>query len=1017
MSTLRLRDYHVRIDRLRKTSGSSLESVLRASFQRLLEDWSEARGLLFAPERPLGTGPAPNRRPDGTVLYELRVPHGYWEAKDTDDDLDVEIADKRAKGYPITNILFEDTVTAVLIQDGREVMRCAMRDADALTRIVTAFFDYEPEVYAEWRGAVAQFQQDLPTVLGALRDRIGLAYRDNAAFAAKAAEFLVHARETVNPKLEEADVREMLIQHVLTENIFARVFDDGDFHRQNNVARELYALEETFLAGADKRQMLAGLRPYYAAIETAASEIGSHSEKQTFLKVVYESFYKVYNPDAADRLGVVYTPNEIVRFMIRSTDWLVHRHFGRNLIDRGVEILDPAAGTGTFVCELLEHFRGQDGIARKFKEELHANEVAILPFYVANLNIEATYAAVTGQFAEYPNLCFVDTLDNVDGLGIRRGQQMSFLGQFTDENTARVKAQNRRKISVVIGNPPYNANQQNENDNNKNRAYPRIDERVKATFVKLSTAQKTKVYDMYARFYRWAFDRIADEGVVAFVTNRSFVDSRTFDGFRRYVGEEFGDVRVVDLGGDVRANPKLSGTKHNVFGIQTGVCIAFFVKGGRGEGIAYLRRPEDEKAVDKLAWLSTARLEDLSSERVRPDVDATWVGQAENDWSGLLPVADKKTKAAKAKGQEKAIFKLFSFGLVTNRDSWMIGRNVKSVRDVGVALIEAYEKDRKGNVQGGQTIKWTRAAKKLLEKNTELSSDNTNVVPIMYRPFDRQDIFYYPPMIEMLNQQRAIFGKDGTAENRAIVFSDPTSQKPFMVTAANQLVDMHLVGAASGASCLPLYRYTPNGERLDNITDWALNKFRHRYGKAVTKDAIFHYVYAALHDPVWRETYAINLRREFPRIPLHDDFARWAAWGEALMALHVGYEGVEPLPLVRTDADTPPDKPILAADPATGTIRVDGATTLSGLPPEVWNYRLGNRSGVDWVLDQHKEKKVRDRTVEAWLVDNPDARYRFADHKERVIDLIGRVAAVSVATVAIVEEMRTVRLTNAEMPA
>ena len=406
MSILRVREYHARIDRLRKTSGSSLESVLRDSFQRLLADWSEAAGLTFAPELPLGTGPARNRRPDSTILYDLRVPHGYWEAKDTDDDLDAEIADKRVQGLPgHEHPLYEDSATAVLIQDGREVMRCVMRDAEALTRLVAAFFAYEPRVYAEWRKAVAQFQTDLPVVLAALRDRIAEAYRDNAAFAARAAAFLAHARKTVNPKLEEADVREMLIQHVLTENIFARVFDDGDFHRQNNVARELYALEESFLGGADKRAMLHGLRPYYAAIETAASEIGSHAEKQTFLKVVYESFYKVYNPDAADRLGVVYTPNEIVRFMIRSTDWLMHRHFGRNLIDQGVEILDPATGTGTFVCELLEHFRGQDGIHAKFRSELHANEVAILPYYVANLNIEATYAAVTGQFAEYPNLC------------------------------------------------------------------------------------------------------------------------------------------------------------------------------------------------------------------------------------------------------------------------------------------------------------------------------------------------------------------------------------------------------------------------------------------------------------------------------------------------------------------------------------------------------------------------------------------------------------------------------------
>ena len=267
----------------------------------------------------------------------------------------------------------------------------------------------------------------------------------------------------------------------------------------------------------------------------------------------------------------------------------------------------------------------------------------------------------------------------------------------------------------------------------------------------------------------------------------------------------------------------------------------------------------------------------------------------------------------------------------------------------------------------------------------------------------------------MLNQQRAIFGVDGKAKNCVIVFSDPTSQKPFMVLGSDVLVDMHLVGAASGASCLPRHSYTANGERIDNVTDWALNKFTRRYGKraGVTKDAIFHYVYAALHDPVWREAYAINLRREFPRIPFHDDFALWAGWGARLMALHARYEDVAPWPLERRDV---PDararaagldpKPRLKADRGAGTVEIDSETTLAGLPDEAWTYRLGNRSGLEWVLDQHREKKVRDPTVEAWLRDNPNCRYRLAPHKERVIDLIARVARLSVETMAIVEAMR-----------
>ena len=221
----------------------------------------------------------------------------------------------------------------------------------------------------------------------------------------------------------------MLIQHILTEEIFAAVFPGTPFHQHNNVARELYALEATFFTGDTKNQTLKGLEPYYAAIRAAAAQIGTHHEKQTFLKVIYENFYKVYNPKAADRLGVVYTPNEIVRFMIESADWLCEKHFGRNLIDKDVEILDPAAGTGTFICELLEHFRGQPAkLKHKYLEELHANEVAILPYYVANLNIEATYAAITGEYVEYPNLCFVDTLDNAYALRKYRGHMDDLFG-------------------------------------------------------------------------------------------------------------------------------------------------------------------------------------------------------------------------------------------------------------------------------------------------------------------------------------------------------------------------------------------------------------------------------------------------------------------------------------------------------------------------------------------------------------------------------------------------------------
>ncbi len=1017
MSQILINSYLSELDRIKRISGSLSEQIIREAFKDLLKTWSRQQGLVFLAEYSLTSNQKTNIRPDGTILHDLRVPLGYWEAKDTADDLDTEVAKKFKKGYPQDNIIFENSHTAILIQNRVEAMRCSMTDTRELERLLNLFFGYERQEIAEFRRAVRQFQTDLPAILSALRDRIDTAYATNTSFRTAADKFFDHAKNTINPTLTEADVREMLIQHILTEEIFTQVFDGGQFHRENNIAKELFKLEEAFFTGAVKWETLKAMQPYYAAIRANAAQITSHSEKQTFLKAIYEGFYKVYNPKAADRLGVVYTPNEIVRFMIEGADWLCHKHFGRNLIDPGVDILDPATGTGTFICELLDYFRGQpQKLRHKYKEELHANEVAILPYYVANLNIEATYAAVAGQYAEFPNLCFVDTLDNVAGLGIKAGYQHDLFAGLTDENVKRVQDQNKRKISIIIGNPPYNANQQNENDNNKNRAYPRIDDLIKRSFVKLSTAQKTKVYDMYARFYRWSFDRLHDDGIIAFVTNRSFIDSRTFDGFRRFVAEEFAEVYVVDLGGDVRANPKLSGTKHNVFGIQTGVAVAFLVKrrGRKDCRIHYARRPEMDTAEDKLAWLANNAASGVKFERVEADQKHNWVNQTENDWDSMMPLADKGTKAAKSKTQERAIFKLNSLGVVSARDEWVTDFDVDALGNKVEYLIAEYGAAMVGQVQphsDQNTIKWTRAVKNDLRQRRPLTVKDGTFVPYAYRAFSKRYVFYSRRLNEMIYQNDAIYPLGKKSPNKSITYN--RNGNPFWCLSSDILPDYHFVG--DGVQ-LPRHRYTSSGDQIDNITDWALNKFTAHYGKAatITKDDIFHYVYAVLHDPIYRTTYAQNLKRELPRIPLYPDFHRWAGWGKQLMDLHIGYEAVTPHPLKRTDTpDTKarsagqPPKTILKADKATGTITLDSETTLSGIPPEAWAYMLGNRSALDWILDQHKEKTPKDPTIREKF-----NTYRFADHKEKVVDLLTRVTRVALETMEIVEAMGTAKRAN-----
>ncbi|WP_337180240.1 type ISP restriction/modification enzyme [Sphingopyxis granuli] len=885
-------------------------------------------------------------------------------------------------------------------------------DDDSLLNLLTRFFAHERAEIADFNKAVKQFATDLPEILKALRDRIAEKHAASRDFAAAVAAFLQHARDAINPAVSDDDVREMLIQHILTEDIFAKVFNDPDFHRKNNVAAELYKLEDKlFEDRGEKPALLRALDPYYAGIASTAALIQSHSEKQGFLKALYEDFYKAYNRKAADRLGVVYTPGEIVRFMIRSADWLCEKHFGRNLIDKGVEILDPATGTGTFIVELLEHFRGNhDKLRHKYRQELHANEVAILPYYVANLNIEATYQAITGEFAEYENLCLVDTLDNVAALGIYSGHQFEMFGAITDDNIKRIKRQNSRKISVIIGNPPYNAWQENYNQNNANRPYQRVDERIKQTYIKEGTAQnKNSVYDMYTRFVRWASDRLGDEGIVAFVIGRKPIAKAAYDGFRKVAEREFSDIWLMDLGGDVRDNPRLSGTTHNVFGIQTGVMIALLVKrkGKGGAVIRYARRPEMETAADKLAWLGqVSTFGEVATEAIVPDRRHDWLNQATNNWDEFLPLVNPKLGLEAPSSAAKAIFRLTSNGLETGRDEWAYDENLGYLKDKIEWFIGQYNKA----IHSGDRrfVKLDRQLNRHFQKRTTLNFNLKAIRHAEFRAFSGRWV-YFDEFLNAYHSRLHGFFLD-EEYNPTIAYDGMAADYSFTALSVGGLFDKGLTKTGNGrAQGVARYRYTKSGERVDNITDWGLNKFVAHYGKkaGITKDAIFHYVYAVMHDPVYRDKYALNLKREFPRIPFYPDFVKWAAWGETLMAMHIGYEDVEPWAVERVDtpnarrAEGTHPKPILKSLPEQGLVRVDEDTQITGIPREAWDYRLGNRSAIDWVLDQHKEKTPRDPTIREKF-----NTYRFADYKERMIDLLAKVVRVSVGTVAITEAMK-----------
>jgi predicted helicase len=627
----------------------------------------------------------------------------------------------------------------------------------------------------------------------------------------------------------------MIIQHILTEDIFNTIFDETQFHRENNIARELETVIHTFFTGETRRVALSSIKHYYDAINAAAAGIADHHEKQKFLKVVYETFYKSYNPKAADRLGVVYTPNEIVRFMIESTDYLLHQHFNKYLEDKNVEILDPATGTGTFICDIIDYLR-KEKVEYKYRNELHANEVAILPYYISNLNIEFTYTQKMGKYAEFENLCFVDTLDNL-GFAFT-GKQIDMFAPFTEENSKRIKKQNSKRIAVIIGNPPYNANQANENDNNKNREYPEIDKRIKDSFIKYSTAQKTKVYDMYARFYRWAFDRLDNNGVIAFITNRSFIDSRTFDGFRKTIQNEFDAAYIIDTKSDVRANPKIAGTTHNVFGIQTGVAIMFLIKKLKRENttckIHYTVLDDFWKKEKKLQWLSENPLRQIPFEIIRPDKKNNWINIADNDFESLMPMENSNNP-------QRQLFSLISNGINTARDEWVFSLNKENLLNKVDYFIGKYNGQvNSNNIEDGNldySIKWSEALKNHFQKKQLISFDNKLIREFSYRPFYKQFYYAEKKMSDRLTSNHYdIFGKDLQSYNLVIPFSGRNCSKPFTTLATQRLFGFDYL---EKTQCLPLFRYDSVGKQIDNISNWALINSPNSTAKKVSLKNLF----------------------------------------------------------------------------------------------------------------------------------------------------------------------------------
>ena len=1008
-----VRDYYATLQQYEQHDITH-EGAVSNPFAFLLDACAKQMNGTLVPQYPM-RAPKGNRIViDGTVLNEIGLPFAYWEAKDIDDDLARAVIDKREAGYPLDNILFQNPQRAILYQNGAEVMDIDITEPANLIQVLQFLFSYAPPELNNWQTAVTDFREHVPDLATELKERIEQRHETDTTFKKAFTDFYDTCRTSINPELSQDAVEEMLIQHILTERIFRTVFDRSDFTRRNIIAREIENVSDVLMRQSMSRdEFLGPLNRFYVAIEQAAMLCKDFSQKQHFLNTFYEKFFQGFSEDMADTHGIVYTPQPIVDFMVNSVAHILETEFGRSLSDTGVHIIDPFVGTGNFIVRLMQDIQGT-ALEEKYRNELHCNEVMLLPYYIASLNIEQEYYQRTGTYLPFEGIALADTFELME-------QEQGEL--FTQENTERVERQKASDMFVVIGNPPYNMAQVNDSDNNRNRKYELMDERITETYVADSKATlKNALYDPYVKAIRWASDRIGEEGVVAFVTNNGFLDGIVFDGMRKHLAQDFNAIYILDLGGNVRQNPKLSGTTHNVFGIQVGVSINFFIKKGAirtdtsPTEIFYARVDEFWRKEEKYNHLdSKEHYQNVDWQQIIPDSRHTWLTEGLHaEFDTFLPMGTKEAKAQKGEAVD-VIFKTYCRGVTTNRDAWVYNFNRHTLTKNVQGMIDTYniEMDRWKRRENQQAnvndfvihdntkIKWDRELRQHLQRGRLAEYTENKVRTSLYRPFTKSNLFFDRTLNNCVYLFPSILPKPSTeSENRVICVSGIGSNKPFHVLIANMIPSLD---SLEKTQCFPFYTYDEDGtNRQENITDWALSEFRTHYNDdTITKWDIFHYNYGLLHHPSYREKYEMNLKRDLPHIPFAEDFWGFANAGAALADLHVNYEsapkydGLKPMETPGMQVNLRVEKMRLSKDKT--QLKYNDFLTLDGIPPEVYDYRLGNRSALEWVVDQYRVKTDK----RSRIVNDPNRD----DEPRYIVDLIARVITVSLKTVEIVKNL------------
>lgn len=879
--------------------------------------------------------------------------------------------------------------------------------------------------------------------------------------------FLKGLQKNINPSITQQDAVEMLSQHIITKPVFDALFSGYSFVKNNPISVSM----QTMLDLLEERNLDADahtLDKFYESVKMRASGIDNAEGKQRIIIELYDKFFKTAFPKMVEKLGIVYTPVECVDFIIHSVNDILQKEFGRTISDENIHLLDPFTGTGTFITRLLQSgLITKEDLLRKYQNEIHANEIVLLAYYIAAVNIENAFHDAYSlddntSYFPFEGICLTDTFQLSEAEDNEIKASHDRLNNMFPQNSERVEKQQKAPLRIIMGNPPYSRGQDGANDNAQNQNYPLLENKILNTYAVGNDATLVRdLYNSYIKAFRWSSDRLgAEGGIIGFITGSGWIEKGSYIGFRKSLYKEFSSIYVFNLRGDIRGRSGESAKKEgdNVFDIMTGVAITFLVKNPNHIGktnIYYHDIGDYIKRKEKLSIIKELIIsKKIKYDIIHPNEKGDWINHRNDLFETYIPLSPNKNFNLKS----NSFFILNPVGVSTNRDSWVCNYSKTTLEDNMTKTILFYNQQvkeyinkQKSNLNIGvddvinfdeTKIKWTANLKKDLKNKKIHFFDKKDIIENYYRPFNVQKIYYNKNFVERPGIFSNIF-PSSRYENLVITIPGNGGRKTFCSLIVNKIPNLN--NYDGGTQVFPLYYYeerqkhtqslfdtTESGKseylRRDAISDFILEQAKERYGKNVSKEDIFYYVYGLLHSKEYRETFANDLKKMLPRLPLLEDLREFWAFsksGRRLADLHLNYENqpsasevnVVHNPLTITDEmkslsedkikyiDYRVYKMKFAKKDQKDIIYYNSRITIENIPAKAYEYVVNGKSAIEWIMERyaittHKESNITNNPND-WSEEVGNPRY--------ILDLLLSIINVSVQTVDIVEALPKIK--------